>query len=201
MAFIVGCYQINQKMAGTPNCCREFENIIRYLITMQKISKIFRIFCHFHQFCPIKMICLVTQFDRKLQVFKNSSIWPFFGILNYFLPTLIILNDTFSKKNSNTVHSVKKLKSLEGLYVTNGRGFFKRPTSTKKVHFRFLLTLAHKSKASLQLEVWVECTMRPIRGSFFGRPTILLLWFYLLISFSPLFYKREQEKEVGSRIL
>ena len=60
-----------------------------------------------------------------------------------------MLNETFSVTFKH--RDREKLKSLE--QVTNGRGFFKRPTSTKKVHFRFLLTLAHKSKASLQLEV------------------------------------------------
>ncbi len=30
--FIVGCYQINQKMAGIPNCCRVFQNCIKCLI-------------------------------------------------------------------------------------------------------------------------------------------------------------------------
>ena len=31
--------------------------------------------------------CLVTLFDRKLQVFKNSPKWTIFGIFNEFLPT------------------------------------------------------------------------------------------------------------------
>ena len=40
----------------------------------------------FWQFLPIfvllKLTCLVTLFDRKLQVFKNSSKWTNFGIFN-----------------------------------------------------------------------------------------------------------------------
>ena len=40
----------------------------------------------FLQFLPIfvllKLTCLVTLFDRKLQVFKNSPKWTIFGIFN-----------------------------------------------------------------------------------------------------------------------
>ena len=30
----------------------------------------------------LKLTCLVTLFDRKLQVFKNSQKWTIFGIFN-----------------------------------------------------------------------------------------------------------------------
>ena len=33
-------------------------------------------------FVLLKLTCLVTLFDRKLQVFKNSSKWNIFGIFN-----------------------------------------------------------------------------------------------------------------------
>ena len=33
-------------------------------------------------FCPIKLTCLVTLFDRKLQVFKNSPKWTIIGIFS-----------------------------------------------------------------------------------------------------------------------
>ena len=51
----------------------------------------------FHQF----VTCLVTLFDRKLQVFKNSPNWPFFGTFNELLSNknendvLAMLNDFF----------------------------------------------------------------------------------------------------------
>ena len=35
----------------------------------------------------LKLICLVTLFDRKLQVFKNSPKWTIFGIFNELLST------------------------------------------------------------------------------------------------------------------
>ena len=48
-------------------------------------------FSNFWYFSPIlallELTCLVTLFDRKLQVFKNSSYWPFFGIFNELLST------------------------------------------------------------------------------------------------------------------
>ena len=43
----------------------------------------------FWLFSPIfdllKLTCLVTLFDCKLQIFKNSSKWTIFGIFNDFL--------------------------------------------------------------------------------------------------------------------
>ena len=33
-------------------------------------------------FVRLKMTCLVTLFDRKIQVFKNSPKWTFYGIFN-----------------------------------------------------------------------------------------------------------------------
>ena len=43
-------------------------------------------FWHFPPiFVLLKLTCLVTLFDRKLQVFKNSPNWPFFGISNELL--------------------------------------------------------------------------------------------------------------------
>ena len=35
----------------------------------------------------LKLTCLVTLFDRKLQVFKNSPKWTIFGIFNQLLST------------------------------------------------------------------------------------------------------------------
>ena len=43
-------------------------------------------FWHFSPiFVLLKLTCLVTLFDRKLQVFKNSQNWTIFGILNLLL--------------------------------------------------------------------------------------------------------------------
>ena len=38
-------------------------------------------------FVLLKLTCLVTLFDRKLQVFKNSPKWTIFGIFNLLLST------------------------------------------------------------------------------------------------------------------
>ena len=38
-------------------------------------------------FVLLKLTCLVTLFDRKLQVFKNSPKWTIFGIFNSLLST------------------------------------------------------------------------------------------------------------------
>ena len=63
---------------------------------------------NFWHFLPIfvlsKPTCLVTLFDRKLQVFKNSPKWTILGISNKLLSTqnviklasLAMLNETFS---------------------------------------------------------------------------------------------------------
>ena len=45
-------------------------------------------FWHFPPiFVLLKLTCLVTLFDRKLQVFKNSPKWTIFGIFNELLST------------------------------------------------------------------------------------------------------------------
>ena len=45
-------------------------------------------FWHFPPiFVLLKVTCLVTLFDRKLQVFKNSPKWIIFGIFNQLLST------------------------------------------------------------------------------------------------------------------
>ena len=38
-------------------------------------------------FVLLKLTCLVTLFDRKLLVFKNSPKWTIFGIFNELLST------------------------------------------------------------------------------------------------------------------
>ena len=59
---------------------------------LKKISKkcfiwIFQ-FWHFPSILVLlELTCLVTLFDRKLQVFKNSPNWVFYGIFNQLLST------------------------------------------------------------------------------------------------------------------
>ena len=58
-----------------------FENIIKCLIFIAIKTK--SRFWHFPLiFVLLKLICLVTLFDRELQVFKNSPKWTIFGIFN-----------------------------------------------------------------------------------------------------------------------
>ena len=49
-------------------------------------------------FIHLKLTCLVTLFDRKLQVFKNSPKWTIFGIFNKLLST----------QNVNVARSARK---------------------------------------------------------------------------------------------
>ena len=54
----------------------------------QKCRNSILLFWHFPSiFVSLKLTCLVTLFDSKLQVFKNSPNWPFFGIFNELLST------------------------------------------------------------------------------------------------------------------
>ena len=47
----------------------------------------FWILAFFTNFCLLKVTCLVTLFDRKINVFKNSSKLVIFGHFNHFLST------------------------------------------------------------------------------------------------------------------
>ena len=45
-------------------------------------------FWHFPPICVLlKLTCLVTLFDRKLQVFKNLPKWTIYGIFSKLLST------------------------------------------------------------------------------------------------------------------
>ena len=61
-------------------------HIFEHLHSVWKLLKmshlIFFNFGIFYQF----LTCLVTLFDRKLQVFKNSTNWPFLAFLMNFCP-------------------------------------------------------------------------------------------------------------------
>ena len=53
-----------------------------------KMSHLIFLFWHFPPiFVLLKLTCLITLFDRKLQVFKNSPKWTIFGIFNELLST------------------------------------------------------------------------------------------------------------------
>ena len=69
--FIVGCYQINQKMAGIPNCCRVFQNCIKCLIAniiFSSESRIESVNGHFWS-----NLCLKCNF--KWTWFVKTHIW------------------------------------------------------------------------------------------------------------------------------
>ena len=65
-----------------------FSGIIWHVLSPQMPANCL-IFDFWH-FPPIvvllKVTCLVTLFDRKLQIFKNSPKWTIFGIFNLLLP-------------------------------------------------------------------------------------------------------------------
>ena len=65
-----------------PICHLEHEkSAINCLKITQNVAFEFLNFGIFHQFLSyLKLTCLVTLFDRKLQVFKNSPKWTIFGI-------------------------------------------------------------------------------------------------------------------------
>ena len=52
----------------------------------------------FHQFLTYKLIIyLVTLYDRKLQIFKNSSKLTIFGLFNELLSTQYVNVDRFAR--------------------------------------------------------------------------------------------------------
>ena len=55
-------------------------------------------FWHFPPiFVLLKLTCLVTLFDRKLQVFENPPNWTIFGIFPYLLSTQHVNLDRFAR--------------------------------------------------------------------------------------------------------
>ena len=61
----------------------DFQTLSQCLKITKKCRIWFLIFGIFHQiFVLLKLICLVTLFDRKLQVFKKSPKLTIFGIFN-----------------------------------------------------------------------------------------------------------------------
>ena len=70
------CYQVKKyKIVQSSQCLKITQNVAFE-------------FWHFPPiFDLLKLTCLVTLFDRKLQVFKNSPKWTIFGIFNQLLST------------------------------------------------------------------------------------------------------------------
>ena len=62
------------------SCSTLFEN------NLKCCRLIFEFWHFFTNFCPVKLTCLVTLFDCKLQVFKNSPKWT---ILAFFKLTFV----------------------------------------------------------------------------------------------------------------
>ena len=65
------------------NCCFRFCNQPQCLKINQNVAFEFSNFGIFHQ----KVTCLVSLFDSKLLLFKNSPKWTIFGIFNELLST------------------------------------------------------------------------------------------------------------------
>ena len=60
----------------------EWRNTIHNVWKLLNISHLISlILAFFTNFCPIKVACLVTLFDRKLKIFKNSLSWLFLAFL------------------------------------------------------------------------------------------------------------------------
>ena len=72
--------------AGGINASVEGDLTFNERTLFENCSKCRILIFEFGHFPPIffllKLTCLVTLFDRKLQVFKNSPKWTIFGILN-----------------------------------------------------------------------------------------------------------------------
>ena len=75
------------------------KRVSKQITLFKKYSNVAFEFWHFPPgFVLLKLTCLVTLFDRKLQVFKNSPKWTIFGPLKNVNVARFIrnLNETFS---------------------------------------------------------------------------------------------------------
>ena len=61
-----------------PHCLKVTQNVAFEVLAFWHFPPIFDL---------LKLTCLVTLFDRKLQVFKNSLNWTIFDIFNLLLST------------------------------------------------------------------------------------------------------------------
>ena len=65
-------------LSSKSHCLKITENVAFEFLTIWHFPPIFVL---------LKLTCLVTLFDRKLQVFKNSPKWTILGIFNKLLST------------------------------------------------------------------------------------------------------------------
>ena len=74
-------------------------------------------------FCHIKITCLVTMFDCKLQVFKYSPKWIIFGIFNELLSNRGLSEIVISLKNCEfSIHSTLLYQLLTNWLTNRRRG-------------------------------------------------------------------------------
>ena len=81
----------------------------------QNVALQFFLFWHFPPiFVQLKLTCLVTLFDCKLQVFKNSSKWTIFGISDFVSSKrkLSSCNETFTVIFKHCASTKKRLITL-----------------------------------------------------------------------------------------
>ena len=158
----------------------------------------------FWQFPPIfvlfKLTCLVTLFDRKLQVFKSSAKWTIFAICNNLLSTLNVNVAGFARNvecdlflwSSNTVvlrksfvfHlSYTRKKSNESRFSSSAPQLYPPNTNEENV----LLCVLLKRQPQLITSQRVYCATRFIirEESFLESPP---LFFFPAIYYDPLFY-------------
>ena len=70
-------FEFKKKCYRSPHCLKITQNVAFEFLKVWHFPPIFVI---------LKLTCLVTLFDRKLQVFKNSPKWTIFGILINLYP-------------------------------------------------------------------------------------------------------------------
>ena len=117
-------------------------------------------FWHFPPiFDPLKLTCLVTLFDRKLQVFKNSPNWTLFDIFNELL-SLAMLNENFSLI-FNQVVTCKRGNCLEKLEETPGKNSPKeRSCSPSSVARKVPLTILKIESLSIEKRSLKRCPLK-----------------------------------------
>ena len=75
-----------------PHCLKITQNVAFEFLTFWQFPQIFVL---------LKLTCLVTLFDRKLHVFKNSPNWPFLPFLITFCLEYYIVTLLWSTQNVN----------------------------------------------------------------------------------------------------
>ena len=93
-------------------------------------------FLNFVHFPPIfvllNLTCLVTLFDRKLQVFKNSPKLTILGIINYFLGVKALKGHKIIRKNKGRLRDISCVTAVAAIGELNAS-----PEKNKKVSYDF----------------------------------------------------------------